>query len=88
MVAGAVAALAVASGGWRRLAGPLFLGTALLVTVTVFESLQQLAGVPTWAWLALGGSSLLATGIVIERTATSPLEAGRRLVDVISERYE
>ena len=86
-VAGAVGVAAVAAGGWRRLAGPLFLGTGLLVAVTVLESLTTLAGIPTWAWLAIGGTSLLATGIALERSATTPVEAGRRLVDVVEERF-
>ncbi|MEJ7765603.1 MAG: DUF2157 domain-containing protein, partial [Acidimicrobiales bacterium] len=87
LVAGAVGVAAVAAGGWRRLAGPLFLGTGLVVAVTVLESLNTLAGIPTWAWLAVGGTTLLATGIALERSATTPVEAGRRLVDVVEERF-
>ena len=79
---------AVAAGGWKRLAAPLFLGTALLVGVTVLETLHTLAGVPTWAWLAAGGSTLLLAGVAMERSATSPSEAGRRLVDVVGERFD
>lgn len=88
LVAGAVGTVAVAIGGWRRLAGPLLAGTALVMGVAVLESLHRLAGVPTWGWLALGGTTLLATGIALERTSTSPVEAGRRLVDVISDQFE
>jgi hypothetical protein len=87
LVAGAVGVVAVAAGGWRRLAGPLFLGTALVGTATVIEAFSTLAGVPTWAWLAAGGFSLLAVGVALERSATSPVEAGRRLVDVVEERF-
>ncbi|MDQ4068229.1 MAG: hypothetical protein M3203_01925, partial [Actinomycetota bacterium] len=87
LVAGAVGLLAVAVGGWRRLAGPMVVGTGLLVAVTVHESLAALAGVPTWAWLTLGGAVLLAVGIALERTDTSPAEAGRRIVDVMAERF-
>lgn len=87
LVAGAVGTAAVAAGGWRRLAGPMLVGTGLLVAVTVHESLGALAGVPTWAWLTLGGSVLLALGIALERTDTSPVEAGRRIVDVVAERF-
>ncbi len=87
LVAGAVGMTAVAVGGWRRLAGPLFLGTGLLTVVTVLESVATLAGVPTWAWLAAGGITLLSTGVALERSATSPVEAGRRLVDVVGERF-
>jgi hypothetical protein len=87
LVAGAVGVTAVAAGGMWRLAGPLVLGTGLLVVVTAHESLTALAGVPTWAWLAAGGSFLLATGVALERSDTSPVEAGRRVVDVLSERF-
>jgi hypothetical protein len=87
LVAGAVGTLAVAVGGGRRLAGPMVVGTALLVAVTVHESLSALAGVPTWAWLTLGGSVLLSIGVALERSDTSPSEAGRRIVDVVAERF-
>ena len=87
LVAGAVGTVAVAAGGWLRLAGPMVVGTGLLVVLTVHESLGALAGVPTWAWLSLGGSILLAVGVALERTDTSPAEAGRRVVDVVAERF-
>ncbi len=86
-VAGGVGILAVAVGGWRRLAGPMFVGTGLLVAVTGHESLGALAGVPTWAWLSLGGAFPLTVGVVLERADTSPGEAGRRIVDVMAERF-
>ena len=88
VVAGVLGVAAVAAGGWRRLAGPLLLGTGLLVAVTVLESLATLAGVPTWGWLAAGGALLLGVGVALERADASPAEAGRRLVDVIAERFE
>ncbi|MDQ1503650.1 MAG: hypothetical protein QOD57_1377, partial [Actinomycetota bacterium] len=88
LVAGAVGMAAVAVGGGRRLAGPLVTGTAVLVAVTVHESLGTLATVPTWGWLAAGGSVLLATGVALERRGgAGPFEAGRRLVDVVGERF-
>jgi hypothetical protein len=87
LLAGAVAVVAVAIGGTRRLGAPLVLGTALLVVLVAHESLAVTAGVPTWAWLALGGTILLGTGIALERAQMGPLETGRRLVDVVQERY-
>ena len=87
LVAGAVGLLAVVTGGHRRLAAPLLLGTALLVAVTAYESLAITAGVPTWAWLALGGCLLLGAGVAMELSATGPLETGRRLVDVVHGRF-
>ncbi|MBW3557282.1 MAG: hypothetical protein KY454_10150 [Actinobacteria bacterium] len=88
LLAGAVGVVAVGAGGWHRLAGPLFLGTGLVVAVTVIESLNTLAGVPTWGWLAVGGVTLLGAGVALERSDTSPGEAGRRLVDVLGERFD
>ena len=87
LVAGVVGVVAVAVGGGRRLAGPMLVGTGLLVAVTVHESLGALAGVPTWGWLTLGGALLLGTGVALERSDTSPVEAGRRIVDVVGERF-
>jgi hypothetical protein len=87
IVAGAVGMVAVAVGGWSRTAGPLVTGTGLLVALTVHESLATLATVPTWAWLAAGGAVLLAIGIALERSDTSPVEAGRRIVDVVAENF-
>lgn len=87
VIAGATGVVAVAAGGGRRLAGPLFTGTMLLAAVVGFESMAVAATVPTWAWCALGGSALLATGIYLERTDTSPVIAGRRLVEAISANF-
>lgn len=87
LVAGAVGVLAVLAGGGRRLMAPLFLGTALLLGLTLNESLAVTREVPTWGWLALGGTVLLGAGIAMERLQTGPVESGRRLVDVISERF-
>lgn len=88
LLAGAVGVAAVAIGGWRRLAGPLMLGTGLVSAVTVVESLPAMAGVPTWGWLATGGAFLVLVGLALERSETSPVVAGRRLVDVIGERFD
>ncbi len=56
--------------------------------MTVHESLGTLATVPTWGWLAAGGSVLLALGVALERQGgTGPVEVGRRLVDVVGERF-
>jgi hypothetical protein len=87
VLAGAVGVLAVAAGGSGRRAAPLLLGTGLLAVLTVTETLAWTAGVPTWAWLAVAGSVLLGAGIALERAGTSPVEAGHRVVDVLSTRF-
>ena len=51
------------------------------------------AGIVTWAWLSLGGTILLGVGVgvgvgvALERSDTSPVEASRRIVDVVAERF-
>ncbi len=87
LVAGMVGLVAVVVGGRERLIAPLVLGTGLLVALAVNESLAVTAGVPTWGWLALGGSVLVASGIAMERAETSPIETGRRVVDAVGERF-
>ena len=82
-----MAAVAVAVGGARRLAGPLLGGTALLVVLVVNETLRVTAGAPTWMWLAAGGTALLACGVVMERRGIGPVEGGRRLVDIVREGF-
>jgi signal transduction histidine kinase len=81
------AMVAVIAGAGRRFAGPLVTGTALLVALTGYESLGVAATVPTWAWLAAGGVVLLAAGVLLERNDTSPVDAGRRLVDVVADNF-
>jgi hypothetical protein len=88
VVAGGVALVAIAAGGWRRLAGPLFGGSALLAAVVVNETVRVTAGVPTWIWLALGGATLLGAGVSMEVHGLGPVESGRRLVEVIDERFD
>jgi hypothetical protein len=87
VMAGMVGVVAVAAGGWRRLLGPLFLGTLLVTVLAVHESLSALTGVPTWAWLGTAGAVLLGVGVALERSDATPADVGRRLVDVLSERY-
>ncbi len=87
VVAGCVGVLAISVGGYRRMAGPLFTGTAVLASVVIFESLAVVATVPTWGWFALGGAALLSIGIALERSETSPMVAGRRVVDTIATNF-
>ncbi|MCC5954338.1 MAG: hypothetical protein JJU45_19995 [Acidimicrobiia bacterium] len=87
VVAGTVGVVAIAAGGWRLLAGPLLVGSAVLAALVIHESLAVTAGVPTWAWLALAGGSLIAAGIAMERTATTPFRAGQRVAEVLTTRF-
>lgn len=88
LFAGAVGVAAVAFGGWRRSLAPLLLGTATLVIVVVREALDTGAGIPTWAWLAAGGVALIGSAVAMERNDVSPVEAGRRLVDVMGAQFD
>jgi hypothetical protein len=87
-MAAVVAAFAVAIGGNRRQIGPLLAGTGILAGLALNESLAALAGVPAWGWIGIVGAALIASAVMIERNDTSPVEAGRRLVDVISDNFE
>jgi hypothetical protein len=88
VLAGGLAAAAVAYGGAARLGGPLFVGTVLLVATVVVEVVAMIAAVPTWVWLATGGAALLVVAAAIERTGGSPVSAARRLREVVTERFD
>jgi hypothetical protein len=87
LLAGVVGLIAVVEGGGRRLAAPLLLGTGLLVALTAHETTAVTAGVPTWAWLAAGGTLLVGAGLTMEHHQLGPVETGRRLVDVVNDRF-
>ncbi len=46
----------------------------------------------TWvwmaAWLAAGGIVLIGAAVAMERNDVSPIEAGRRVVDVIGTNFD
>ena len=52
-----------------------------------YETLAITAALPTWTWLAAGGTALLAAGVAMERKDVGPLETGKRLVDVVDEKF-
>lgn len=87
LVAGAVGVIAVLVGGRSRLLGPLVVGVVTLGVLTVHETLAVTAGVPTWAWLAAGGTVLLGAGVALDRADTGPVEAGRHLCDVLDTSF-
>jgi hypothetical protein len=59
-----------------------------LLAVTLHETIDTAAGVPLGAWLATGGLALPGAAVAIERTDPTPVEAGRRVVDVFAEHFE
>lgn len=87
LLAGAVSVVAIVVGGRLRLLGPLVVGLAVLGVLTVYETLAVTAGVPTWAWLAAGGTVLLGAGVALDRADTGPVEAGRHLHDVLDTSF-
>jgi hypothetical protein len=87
LLAGTVGVVAVALGAHHRLIGPLLVGTALVLAVSAHETVAVTAQVPTWLWLCTGGAALLGAGVGMERRGLGPVDAGRRVVDVIRARY-
>lgn len=86
--AGLVGGTALVVGGWQRQAGPLLLGTLVLGVVALHETLDTARAVSSWVWLAAGGTALLGVAVAMERTETSRVEAGRRVVDVLAARFD
>lgn len=65
---------AIAVGGWKRMAAPLVIGTALLTTTVVIASGSQLASLPGWSWLVVGGVALLGLAASIERRSKGDVD--------------
>ncbi len=72
---------AAAVGAWQRLAAPLVGGTLLTAAGVFLATGSDLTNVPTWIWLALGGSTLLGTAVLIERAGKPGSAALRELVN-------
>jgi hypothetical protein len=79
LLAGVVGIAAVVAGGRLARRGPLVVGAVVLVAIVAVETLAVVAGLPTWAWLTLGGLVLLVAAASIERLGQSPAEAARRV---------
>jgi hypothetical protein len=88
VLAGGLGVVAVIAGGSERLGGPLVMGTLVLAAVVGVETFAVVAAVPTWAWLAVGGATLLGAGAAMEKVGGSPVKAARRLIDVVRERFD
>jgi hypothetical protein len=68
-LAGGVVAIAV--GGWRRLAAPLILGTVTVAATVVASAGPRLAELGSWVWLTAGGIALIGLAVVVERAVSS-----------------
>ena len=66
--------IAISVGGWKRMAAPLVIGTALLTTTVVIASGSQLASLPGWSWLVVGGVALLGLAASIERRSKGDVD--------------
>ena len=82
-----VGVAAVAVGGWRRLAAPLVLGTALTASMIVLGARNGLATLPVWSWLAFGGAALLGLAVLLERKAGAVRHDGRSLLESVLGDY-
>jgi hypothetical protein len=79
VLAGTLGVVAVVVGGRYALRGPLVVGAGLVIAVVVVETLTVVVSLPTWAWLTVGGLTLLVAAASIERLGQSPAEAARRV---------
>jgi hypothetical protein len=77
--------VAMAIGGWRRLGAPLVIGSGLLTITVVIASGSQLASLPGWSWLVLGGIALLGLAATIERRSNDDAGEPRSLRATIEQ---
>ncbi len=72
---------AIAAGGWRRLGGPLVIGTGIVAGTVAVAAGDSLADLPSWLWLSAGGLGLLGLAFAIERAGREGVAELRALVD-------
>jgi hypothetical protein len=70
---------ATALGAARRLAAVLAGGVAMLAATLIVSIDADLATVPTWAWFAVGGVTLLGAAVLIERVGRTGVDGLREL---------
>ncbi len=63
-----VGVVATGVGGVRLLAAPLVAGLVALAGTAVISAGPQLAEAPTWAWIAIGGVTLIILAALVERS--------------------
>jgi hypothetical protein len=66
-VALGIGIVAVAVGGWRRMAAPRTIGTVTIGTTIVVSAGPRLAELDSWVWLSLGGLGLIGLAVLVER---------------------
>jgi len=79
---------ATATGGLRRLAGPIVLGTVITGSAVAIATSTQLSSLPPWAWLVAGGSLLLTIAFVIEKVVTGDDAEGVSILHAVRDRFE
>ena len=85
--------VSVGVGGVRKLGAPLVLGTVALVGTLLISAGPRLAEAPTWAWIAIGGVTLLAVAALVERSERPLLPLGgardgESLVETFCQEFE
>lgn len=69
-------------GASRKIIAPLVGGATLAVGGIVVASWERLAGLPGWAWVGVGGATLLLAALRLERIGGSWAELRRQALDV------
>ena len=84
-IVGVIAVVAGAGSGCRRRSCSVPRRWLSSSPASTFESAVL---IPHWAWLAAGGVTLIGAAVAMERNDVGPIEAGKRVVDVMATHFE
>jgi hypothetical protein len=83
----AIGVVSLVVGGTKLLAAPLVIGTVAVAGTAVVSAGPRLAEAPTWAWIAVGGMTLLVVAGLIERIERPLLPSNERPGQSIAEMF-
>ena len=82
-----LAIVAIAIGGLRRSAAPLFIGSLTIIATIVIMVGPALAKLSLWLWVAVGGAFLIGLAMLIERKVTNESGEQHRVLEKVLKGY-
>ncbi len=88
LIGAAVCVLAIALGAWRKLIGPLLIGTVFLILFVIRETFNMASTVPPFVWIGIGAFILIGVAVAMEKSQMTPAQARKKVSAVVADEFE